>query len=69
MTRLWSWIVANPELTVFILQQVVFAGGSAICQTMGWTRMSKVFGTLTTLDVGRVLRAKGKTATSSEVKP
>lgn len=69
MTRLWNWVVANPELTVFILQQVVFAGGSAICQTMGWVRASKIFGTLTTLDIGRVLRAKGKTAMGPEAKP
>jgi len=62
LTALLAWVLANQELTSFIVQQVVFALLAGIFRATGQVKASKFFGTLTTCDMGRVydwLRAKG----------
>ena len=49
-------ILRNPEVSLMILQQGLFAAGAAVCEVLGWSKASKVLGTLTTLDLGRVVR-------------
>jgi hypothetical protein len=49
-----AWVLANQELTTLIVQQVVFALLAGIFRATGSVKLSKLFGTLTTCDMGRV---------------
>ena len=51
----------NLELVVAI-QQGLFSALSGLCAMVGWTKASKVLGTLTTLDLGRLVRYAQKVA-------
>lgn len=54
LTAVIAWVLANQELTTFIVQQVVFALLAGILRVAGKVGPSKFFGTLTTCDMGRV---------------
>lgn len=41
---------------IALVQQGLFSALAALTQMVGWTKASKVFGTLTTLDLGRIVR-------------
>jgi hypothetical protein len=55
MSNLIDLLLANITLVVAI-QQGAFSALSAICELFKWTTASKIFGTLTSLDLGRILR-------------
>ncbi len=48
--------VSTHLTEIVAIQQSLFAALAALAQLVGWTKASKVFGTLTTLDLGRVVR-------------
>jgi len=54
LTAVIAWVLANQELTTFIVQQIIFAVLAGIFRATGQVKVSKFFGTLTTCDMGRV---------------
>lgn len=55
MKDLLEFVIANIA-AITGAQQGLFSALALICQLAGWTAASKIFGTLTTLDLGRVAR-------------
>lgn len=67
MKTIIDFVAANL-VAITAIQQGLFSALSLICQMLGWKVASKVFGTLTTLDLGRVLRVVQALKTPPAVK-
>lgn len=50
----FNWIVENPGFVTAIVGGVLSVA-SGVCEALGWTRASKVLGTVT-VDAGRIMR-------------